>query len=583
MVVSLHLPPGEDGRHLAARVRAAGGRPVPILVYDRGHMGETLGVQAILDLGANAYVADPTSKELLERVAKLCAARPAATGERDAAGAEAEPEQVVAQGELATGRVAELVHAAWARRLTGILLLVEGAVERRIHFLEGAPIGHSASSRAYSLVRWLVDHAVIDDSQYQAVIDTMARDGLSQAAALVATGVVDAGEPLYDLLRAHAREAIRNAFQARHGRWRMVESRSRALEVPALELPPLVLIREGARHAFPLRFFREALGTKLGDYPRRSARFRPLVNEIRLDGPEMAFALKLDGRVRARDLATGSGSRMRDALILLWFLDLVGALEWSEDPVGADEGPYRSIAGSRKKKALPPETAQSLREEVGEALRGSYFRALGVEIDAGEEAVESAYQEKATRFHPDTWVEYELGELEPLMLQALEKVSAARRILLHAEKRRAYLEHVLSRHAASSRRSALDVDAEVEVRRGERAMKEKDWATAVAAFTRAVSLNPREPEYYCMLAFATFEHGTGPAKERAKQPRKLLKKAAALAPDLDQPHVILGILEHACGNPKAARRHLLTALRKNPDSITAKAALRRVNEVDEES
>ena len=581
VVVCLGLPADAEGRHLAARVRAAAGRPVPIVVYDRGHLGKAQGVQAILDLGANAYLADPTEKDLLvERVDALLAAR-APKETRDAGGVQ-RPERLLAQGDLAVGRVAELCYRAWQDRLTGVLLLTDGAVERRIHFLDGAPIGHTASSRAYSLVRWMADHATIDEAMYQEIIDVMARDGLSEGAALVATGVVEAGDPLYDLLRAHAREAIRSAFSMHRGRWRLIEDRERALEVPALELPPLVLIREAARHALPLRYFRAALGTKTGDFPRRSEAFRDLVNEIRLDGSEMALALKLDGRTRARDFVTSAGSRMRESLVLLWFLDLVGALEWSERPMEGETGPYVSVSGSRKKKALPDDEAAALRDEAEEILASSYFGALGVEIDADDAAVESAFQEKATRFHPDTWVAYELGDLEPIMLQALEKVTAAQRVLSNPEKRRAYLEHLLSRATPSTRRSQLDVDAELEVRRGERALREKDWATAQEAFSRAVSLNPREPEYYCMLAFAMFGGAKGSPKERAKQPRKLLKKAAALAPDLDRPHVLLGIMEHECGNLKAARRHLLAALRKNPDSLTAKVALRRVNEVDDD-
>ncbi len=580
VVVCLGLPADAQGRHLAARVRAAG-RPVPIVVYDRGHLGKAQGVQAILDLGANAYLPDPTEKDvLLERLDTLLAAR--TPREAKAAGGTDGPERILDQGELALGRVAELTYRAFRERLTGVLLLTDGAVERRIHFLDGAPIGHSASSRAYSLVRWMADHATIDEATYQEIIEVMARDGLSEGAALVATGVVDAGDPLYDLLRAHAREAIRSAFLMRRGRWRLVEDRDRALEVPALELPALVLIREAARHALPLRYFRSALGTKMGDYPRRTEAFRALVNEIRLDGPKMALALKLDGRTRARDFVTSAGSRMRESLVLLWFLDLVGALEWSESAAEGEESPYVSVSTGRKKKPLPEAEAEALRREAEEILAGTYFGALGVEIDADEAALESAYQEKATRFHPDTWVAYELGELEPVMLQALEKVTAARRVLMNAEKRRAYLEHLLSRLSPATRRRQLDVDAELEVRRGERALREKDWATAQEAFSRAVSLNPREPEYYCMLAFAMFRGAKGSPKERARQPRKLLKKAAALAPDLDRPHVLLGILEHECGNPKAARRHLLAALRKNPDSLPAKVALRRVNEVDED-
>src|SRR5207248_9564964 len=64
--------PRENGQHLAQRLRATDARLI-VLVADKGHLGKAKGVQSVLDLRANAYVADPTKKELIDRIGQLIA------------------------------------------------------------------------------------------------------------------------------------------------------------------------------------------------------------------------------------------------------------------------------------------------------------------------------------------------------------------------------------------------------------------------------------------------------------------------------------------------------------------------------
>jgi cytochrome c-type biogenesis protein CcmH/NrfG len=123
---------------------------------------------------------------------------------------------------------------------------------------------------------------------------------------------------------------------------------------------------------------------------------------------------------------------------------------------------------------------------------------------------------------------------------------------------------------------AVNVDAEVMLKRGESAMKRRDFVSALKAFEQAVELNPREPEYYSFLAWATYLAGKGDKHDRAKAAQKLIKKALGLNPYLERATVISAIIESETGDASTARKRLLKVLELNPRSQVAKAALLKV-------
>ena len=82
---------------LARRLRDADPR-VLLVAADREHLGKALGLSALLPMKANAYVADPTRRELVEKVQQLVAHRPAPARPRGIA-------QVLARSSASRGEV----------------------------------------------------------------------------------------------------------------------------------------------------------------------------------------------------------------------------------------------------------------------------------------------------------------------------------------------------------------------------------------------------------------------------------------------------------------------------------------------
>jgi tetratricopeptide (TPR) repeat protein len=251
-------------------------------------------------------------------------------------------------------------------------------------------------------------------------------------------------------------------------------------------------------------------------------------------------------------------------------------VSFSSTPVSTGPGEVEPEAiAPRKRKPLPTETETSLRDGAVKIITGSYFRCLGLDIAADSEAVERAYHELAARFHPDTYAEYDTSEMTDLLESVQDKLSAAYRVLSVVSKRKAYLQYLMSRMDVG-RSTTVNVDAEIILRRGEAALKRKQYRTALIHFEEVVTLNPQEPEYYSYLAWATFLAGTGPREDRAKAAQKVLRKALSLNPYLERALIISAIIDSEMEDASGARKKLLKVLELNPHSQLAKAALRKV-------
>jgi CheY-like chemotaxis protein len=565
----------EAGAALARRLRGSD-RRVLLVAADQGHLGKARGLPALLPFEANAYVADPTSRELVEKVLGLVAGRGAEARPRLRGVATVLDRAPSARGDVKTGVVARLLHQIWRSLSEGVLVLEDGAVERRVFFLGGVAVACESDDASESLVRWLREGGRLDDAAHQAALEGMA-GGLSAGAALIAAGVLEPGEPLSATLRAHLKATVLRAVGQREGRWRFHPGGEFAREIHAAELLPLQPILEGARAAIPVKHFADALRAVTDAYPVRSGDFQQILPAAGLGSQDLRLALALDGRTRTREWLEARRSDLKDALSLLWFLSMVGAVAFHEAPDAA--GAY-GAAPPRRKKPLPAERAEAVRQAALRILPGTYFHALGVDLAADAAEVERAYQAVASRFHPDGFAEYEVGDLEDLLAAVQDKVTAAYRVLSSDEKRRAYLSFLVLRFELTGvRRPGIDVDAEIALKRGERALVARRSTEAVQAFRDAADRNPKEPEYAAMLGFAQLFDPVLPHAERLAEARRQARRALALAPEHPRASAVLALAEEGAGELAEARRVVLAALKAHPASELLKRVLHRLNRV----
>jgi tetratricopeptide (TPR) repeat protein len=438
-------------------------------------------------------------------------------------------------------------------------------------------VNYDSTARQDAFPAFLQERGVLDAALAERLVKLLG-ERMRIGAALAEAGVKLEGEELLQTLRDYAREKVAQVLGMREGRFAFYAGTEFADEVPTIEIPTLSTVLEGARRTFAVRVFANALREKLDRFPARTPEFGRDLPALGLDTRDLKIAMQVNGRIPLRDVIAHGRGDFRLTWSLFWFLDLVGAVGFSSTPAQGHDprtsGIEEKIA-PRKKKPLPAETVRELRDAAVKIITGSYFRVLGLGIDADTEQVERAYHDVAQRFHPDSYPEFDTSELQDLLDSVQDKLAASYRVLSSEERRKPYLQYLLGR-LDTGRSGTINVEAEVALRRGELALKRRDWRSALEAFEEAVSLNPREPEYYSYLAWATYQLRQGGAGERAKAAQKVLKKALSLNPYLERPQIISAIIDGEQGDHAGARKKLLKVLELNPGSQLAKAALRKV-------
>jgi CheY-like chemotaxis protein len=562
------------GAALAQRLREVDPK-VLVVVTDKEHLGKARGLQAVLPMKANAYVADPTRRELVEKVQHLVGQRgpPATAALRGSALVLSRVPS--ARGDLKPGVIARLLHQIWRAFSEGILVVDEGGRERRVFFLRGVPIAFQSPDPGDALVGWLAAGGRVDAAARATALEGMA-SGLSPGAALIAAGVLEPGEPLQAALRAHLKAMIVRVVAAREGRWRFHPGAEFAPEVHPVEVLPLQAVLEGARAGIPAKHFADALRAVMDTYPVRTAEFQQLLPAAALGSADLRVALALDGRTTTREFLDARQKDLKEALSLVWFLSLVGAVSFHDDPASGDDAYGKAPA--RRRKPLPADRAEAVRQAALQILPGTYFHALGVDIAVTPEEAERAFHEVATRFHPDSFAEWDVGDLEDLLAAVQDKVTAAHRVLSSDEKRRAYLSFLMLKlELTGARQAGIDVDAEIALKRGERALVGRRNAEAVSALAAAVERNPKEPEYHAMLGFAELFDPVLPRSQRAAEARRCARKALQLRPDHPRAIAVLGLAEALGGDLAEARKVVVAGLRAHPDGEVLKAVLHRLN------
>jgi CheY-like chemotaxis protein/tetratricopeptide (TPR) repeat protein len=574
VVIGASVAP-DDGAALAQRLRGSDPRVV-LVAADQEHLGKARGLPALLPLKANAYVADPTRRELVEKLQALLAGAAAAARPRARGVAAVLARPPSATGEVKPGVVARLLHQIWRSLQEGVLVLEEGGAERRVFFLHGVPVACESDVPAESLVAWLAGGGRLAQAAHPAALEAMA-GGLSAGAALIAAGVLEPGEPVQATVRAHLKATVVRAVGQKDGRWRFHAGAEFAPDVMAVELLPLQPILEGARAGIAVKHFADALRAVTDAYPVRSGDFQQVLPAAGLGSADLRLALGLDGRITTRAWLESRRNDLKDALSLLWFLSMVGAVAFHEAPEVVDR---YGQAPPRRKKPLPADRADAVRQAALQILPGTYFHALGVDIAADAAEVERAYQAVASRFHPDGFAEYDVGDLEDLLAAVQDKATAAYRVLSSEEKRRAYLSFLLLRvELTGARRPGIDVDAEIALKRGERALRARRNAEAVQALRQAVERNSKEPEYAAMLGFAELFDPVLPKAERIAEARRHAKRALSARPDHPRAVAVLALAEELAGDDAEARRIVLAALKAHPGSELLKQVLHRLHRV----
>jgi curved DNA-binding protein CbpA len=202
---------------------------------------------------------------------------------------------------------------------------------------------------------------------------------------------------------------------------------------------------------------------------------------------------------------------------------------------------------------------------------------LGVAPTAPEPELRAAYERLSARTHPDRFsgagraVRDLASEVFDLLREAYETLRDPRR-------RQEYLlyQHRAQKEAEQRGQAELALEAETHFRKGEGALRVRDYESALVHFGRALELYPDEGDHHAHYGWALYLCHPGDASivtEALEHVRRGLK----LASHREKPYLFMGRLYKAIGRADVAEKMFTRAVQIHPECVEALRELRLIN------
>ncbi|HEX5063562.1 MAG TPA: DnaJ domain-containing protein, partial [Kofleriaceae bacterium] len=210
-----------------------------------------------------------------------------------------------------------------------------------------------------------------------------------------------------------------------------------------------------------------------------------------------------------------------------------------------------------------------------------YFTLFGLQIGASPEDVRSTYLMLARKLHPDRLAAIGIEDDERHAQRLMACINEAFAVLNDPIRRAEYMSILDRGGEAAVRAENQQADelamkvmrAEEAFRQGEMCMRREQIAQAIVHFKEAVELQPAEPEYQALLAWAHFAHATD-KNDVATLTRKALMKAAEMNLDSPTARFYLGRVERMLGREKEALYWFYEVLKLKPNHSEARSEAR---------
>jgi DNA-binding response OmpR family regulator/curved DNA-binding protein CbpA len=526
LVVVEHLVPGVEGGRFVDRLRALDDE-VPVVVMAAAARAQTRLTQQGPGFIQGFLLKPFRVPDLLQAVSAALAGR----GSEAAPAGSTSPAPVL-QGVVDEGTLAELVVHLLRRAAVGVLRFEKDGARRDVYFVNGLPVFAESNLLTETFGRWLLSRGVLSPEEYAALRAYCAEHHVRQGEGLVAQGVMS-HQQVYALLRGQVIERVARCMAWLGSSYVFVEDARFLEEKLSFPMNPLALLVEGALRRSPSEALEARAAAWAGDTLTPTAvldELGPFLDRLHT-GASLTAALKAARTVG--DVATSLALPPTRLAALIEVLSACGAVQRGDAELpevatlpGAPEAEF--VLESLEQLDPSPEAApDTLGEEVIArylATRGGdHYAVLGVARDATPHAVEAAWLDLSSKFHPDRFVDHEDADIRLRAKEVFIKGAQAFAVLAdpHAAKR--YQERLEENKTQPTARFA----AEEELARGEACLVRGEHLAARLAFARAHAADPQEPLYQALLGWATWLDATH--DEDREEGQELIE--AALAQD----------------------------------------------------
>ncbi|MEX2208715.1 MAG: response regulator [Myxococcota bacterium] len=538
------LLPRKDGQSVISTLNAAEAtRSIPIIAMSGVFRGAD-PLKSVVAAGARGFLEKPFEMSvMIDRVSRLIG-RPVSV----------ENQVAVDALDLANTPPAEVLWSAMQIKTTGAVHFEQGKRHKVVVLDEGLPCSVRSNLARESLGRRLVEVGRIDERAFEEAHRRSKATGKRQGEILIQMGAISETD-LREALSTQASDKLLDVFGWTEGRaWTQAGVRAMTLTSELTGWTPRQTILHGAT-----RVNATVVAKRLEPYQACEISQESLHLEEGENADAVAALWKAIGRPqRVRQLMSPHAS----TLYALW---LIGAVDLRVDKDDTQSslpgvGPAAAVADLEKK----------LRDALASFEGATHYQVLGIDSDARDEDVRQAFMTLAKVFHPDK-VGRRAPGLSELAAKVFARISEANDVLASPDSRAGYTAQLRHTRGAAADRQAVSkiLTAEQQFRRGEEAMRRKEWDASLEALRWALDLDPDEGEFHSLRGWVMFlkqqDQGGGDAEAAITH----LKKGIALSPQSPSGWFYMGQIKKACGDSAEAEKMFRKVIDVRPDHVDA--------------
>ncbi len=537
------LLPRTDGYAVLEELRAnADANALPVVPMSAVYK-DIAATRRLRELGCEEFLEKPFAEQSLARLLRRYLGRPE-NGRGDATGQPGE----TPLGERGFGAV---LWQAIQDGASGALHARRGKAKKVVLLQAGRPLAIRSNVVRECLGRRLLAAKRIDQATLDRSLSEMRETRQLQGQVLLGFGAIEP-EELDRALAEQGRDKLAELLGWEQGQSWFEPDVSQLSRVTELESDcPQALLLEAAARVAPASLERALERAEPG---------KVLVDARNLT-PESRALDHVAALLAALERGATPDELVADHAAALFGLGLVGLLDPPD--AAAQDGPARADRAG----------IQELRERLERQASQSHFGVLGVEADADEARIRTAFFELAKRFHPDR-----LGsdaEARELARRLFARVTEAHQVLADPDRRRAYEATLRAPGEDPERLGNELLRAEVQFQKGMALFKQRNYPAALEQFDWALRLDPSEGEFEALYGWTCYL--ADPDAPRALEKAAAhLENALKLSPNAVVPHYYSGQVQKACGDLARAEKMFRRAISMDPDHMEAARELRLI-------
>lgn len=460
-----------------------------------------------------------------------------------------------------------LLNRVYAARLTGVLVVQPGRVEKKLYFNLGNLIFAASNLPGDGLGEVMMREAALTQGQYDEAMNRMSR-GERFSEALVGIGVC--GPHLLNRwIRQQVTQIARSIFEYPAGRYYFFDDFGEDF-VPevGIALPMGRYLKDAldAASDLPLEEMERDENLWVDASPDPLLRFQ----DLQLGEAEQSLLAAVSRPVRAAEVLAKSRLSKPEAARALYSLLALGML-MAATPGAEPAAPPAADSAAPPREEDPAQFAKDMDSLLGLIDNGTYYQLIGVGANSSGAEIKKSYYKMVRRFHPDRhmgrseWI----GSLQRIM----DALTTAYRTLSAEEARAKYDKQLAGAGAFAIGRGKTEkqVTAEECMEKAKDCLRAKNFAGSITWLRKCVEIAPNESKYRAMLARSLAAVPTYRQEAIAHY-----EKAIELDPWNTSAHFQLGELFEAMKLPWRAAPLYKKILDIDPDHSKARERLRAI-------